>query len=34
MQLAAQIAFENYRARWNRLFNVESDNLYHGGSAS
>jgi alkylhydroperoxidase family enzyme len=27
MQLAAQIAFENYRARWNRLFNVESDNL-------
>jgi hypothetical protein len=28
MQLAAQIAFENYRARWNRLFNVESDNLY------
>ena len=34
MQLAAQIAFENYRARWNRLLNVESDNLYHGGSAS
>ena len=34
MQLAAQIAFENYRARWNRLFNVESDNLYYGGSAS
>jgi alkylhydroperoxidase family enzyme len=34
MQLAAQIAFENYRARWNRLFNVESDNLYCGGSAS
>jgi hypothetical protein len=29
MQLAAQIAFENYRARWNRLFNVESDNLYY-----
>src|SRR6059058_2813686 len=29
MQLAAQIAFENYRARWNRLFNVESDHLYH-----
>lgn len=28
MQLAGQIAFENYRARWNRLFNVESDNLY------
>jgi len=33
MQSAAQIAFENYRARWNRLFNVESDNLYYGGSA-
>ncbi len=34
MQLGAQIAFENYRARWNRLFNVESDNLYQGGTAS
>jgi alkylhydroperoxidase family enzyme len=22
MQLGAQIAFENYRARWNRIFNV------------
>ena len=28
MQLGAQIAFENYRARWNRIFDVESDNLY------
>jgi alkylhydroperoxidase family enzyme len=28
MQLGGQIAFENYRARWNRLFNVQSDNLY------
>ena len=28
MQLAAQIAFGNYRARWNRIFNVETDNLY------
>jgi len=28
MQFGAQIAFENYRARWNRIFNVESDNLY------
>jgi alkylhydroperoxidase family enzyme len=28
MQLGAQIAFENYRARWNRIFNVESDNVY------
>ena len=30
MQLGVQIAFENYRARWNRLFNVESDNLHQG----
>lgn len=28
MQLGAQIAFENYRARWNRIFEVDSDNLY------
>jgi alkylhydroperoxidase family enzyme len=28
MQLGAQIAFENYRGRWNRIFDVESDNLY------
>ncbi len=28
MQLGGQIAFENYRARWNRLFDVESDNVY------
>jgi alkylhydroperoxidase family enzyme len=28
MQLGGQIAFENYRARWNRIFNIESDNLY------
>jgi alkylhydroperoxidase family enzyme len=28
MQLGAQIAFENYRARWNRIFDVDSDNLY------
>ena len=35
MQLGAQIAFENYRARWNRIFNVESDNLYapHAGQS-
>jgi alkylhydroperoxidase family enzyme len=33
MQLAAQIAFENYRAWWNRLFNVESNNLYYGSGA-
>jgi alkylhydroperoxidase family enzyme len=28
MQLGAQMAFENYRGRWNRIFDVESDNLY------
>ena len=34
MQLGAQIAFENYRARWNRLFNVESDHVYYESNAS
>lgn len=29
MQLSAQIAFENYRARWNRVFDVESDDIYY-----
>ena len=28
LQLSAQIAFENYRARLNRVFDVESDQLY------
>lgn len=28
MQLAAQIAFENYRARLNRVFDVGSDELF------
>ena len=28
LQLSAQIAFENYRARLNRVFDVGSDNLY------
>ena len=32
LQLGAQIAFENYRARLNRVFNVGSDELYHPGS--
>jgi len=32
MQLGAQIAFENYRARWNRIFDVESANLYTPGA--
>ena len=31
MQFAAQIALENYRARWNRVFDVASDNLYRPG---
>jgi hypothetical protein len=33
MQLGGQIAFENYRACWNRIFDVESDNLYQGATA-
>jgi alkylhydroperoxidase family enzyme len=28
MQLSGHIAFENYRARWNRVFDVESDQVY------
>jgi alkylhydroperoxidase family enzyme len=28
LQLSAQIAFENYRARLNRVFDVGSDELY------
>ena len=28
LELGAQIAFENYRARLNRIFEVESDELY------
>lgn len=31
MQLSGQIAFENYRARWNRVLDVGSDNLYKPG---
>ncbi len=27
MQLSAQIAFENYSARWNRVFDVESAHI-------
>jgi len=34
MELAAQIAFENYRSRWNRVFDVGSDHLYQPGSAA
>ena len=29
VELGAQIAFENFRARLNRVFDVESDHLYH-----
>ena len=29
LQLSAQLAFENYRARLNRVFDVGSDGLYH-----
>lgn len=28
LELGAQIAFENYRARYNRIFNIQSDELY------
>jgi alkylhydroperoxidase family enzyme len=31
MELAADAALENYRARFNRVFNVESDGLYRKG---
>jgi alkylhydroperoxidase family enzyme len=34
LQLGAQIAFENYRARLNRVFDVESDRLFTPGEAS
>jgi alkylhydroperoxidase family enzyme len=29
LELGAQIAFENYRSRFNRVFDVESDKLYN-----
>jgi alkylhydroperoxidase family enzyme len=32
MELGAQIAFENYRARLNRMFDVGSDELYKPGA--
>lgn len=32
IELSAQIAFENLRARLNRVFDVESDELYHPDS--
>lgn len=33
VELAAQIAFENYRARFNRVFDVGSDELYRPAEA-
>lgn len=32
IELSGQIAFENFRARLNRVFDVESDELYHSAS--
>lgn len=32
LQLGGQIAFENYRARLNRIFDVDSDELYKPGA--
>ena len=29
LELGGQIAFENYRAQLNRIFDVQSDELYH-----
>jgi alkylhydroperoxidase family enzyme len=34
LQLGAQIAFENYRARLNRVFDVGSDELYKPGTTN
>ena len=31
LQLGGQIAFENFRARYNRIFDVGSDELYQPG---
>ena len=34
LQLSAQLAFENYRARLNRVFDVGSDELYKPSTES
>jgi len=34
LQLSAQLAFENYRARFNRVFDVGSDELYKPATES
>lgn len=31
IELAASAALENFRARWNRVFDVGSDGIYHKG---
>ena len=33
LQLGGQLAFENFRARLNRVFDVGSDQLYNPGSS-
>ena len=32
LELSGQVAFENYRARFNRVFDVGSDELYKPGA--
>ena len=34
LQLGGQLAFENYRARLNRVFDVGSDDIYHPDGSS
>ena len=34
LELGGQIAFENFRARLNRIYNAESDHLYEDDSAT
>ena len=34
LELGGQFAFENYRARLNRIFDVGSDELYHPNGSS
>jgi alkylhydroperoxidase family enzyme len=34
LQLSGQIAFENYRARLNRVFDVGSDDIYQSGGGT
>ena len=34
LELGGQIAFENFRARLNRIYDAQSDHLYEGDSES